>query len=222
MVRRLIDPLLPPRPPRDSYRRLMAWLTALLSVWLTHRYRRTATRSASPGREGEDERARRYAAELLTQAREELNRADAKASILLAGVGVALGAVVGTIVTKGWSPFQLPIYRAFVWWAGAAAIAAGSVALLAAVYPRRRQLGESCGAGVRYFGYYFDVAGARSAAEVAATIRQSAARELELVAEQLLQVSLIVDRKYRLVRWAMWMLAAGVSCDVAMAFFTAA
>ena len=43
--------------------------------------------------QSEDERAHRYAAKLLSQAREELNRVDTKASILLAGVGVALGAV---------------------------------------------------------------------------------------------------------------------------------
>ena len=176
--------------------------------------------------QSEDERAHRYAAKLLSQAREELNRVDTKASILLAGVGVALGAVAGTIVTKGWSPFRLPLGKALLWWAGAAAISVGSAALLAAVYPRRRRaLGGSGGDRDRYFSYYADVAGSRSAAEVAAVaarIRQSAAREFELVAEQLLQVSLIVDRKYSLVRWAMWMLAAGVTCEVAMVLLNAA
>ena len=76
-----------------------------------------------------DERAIRYAGKLLAHAREELNRVDTKASILLAGVGVAIGAVVGTIVTRGWTPFRLPLGQAVLWWAGAAAISAGSTTL---------------------------------------------------------------------------------------------
>jgi len=169
-----------------------------------------------------DERAIRYAGKLLAHAREELNRVDTKASILLAGVGVAIGAVVGTIVTRGWTPFRLPLGQAVLWWAGAAAISAGSTTLLAAVYPRRRRpLGGSGGERDLYIGYYADVAVSRSAAELVASIRQSAPRELELTAEQLLQVSLIVERKYNLVRGAIWLLAAGVACDVAVVLINA-
>jgi hypothetical protein len=151
-----------------------------------------------------------------------LNRIDTKASILLAGVGAALGAVVGSILAKGWSPFRLPVVPAVLWWAGAVAVGVGSSALLGAVYPRYRPHQVTDARRSRYFGYYADVAGYRSAAEVAATIRESAARELELAAEQLLQVSLIVDRKYGLVRWAVWMLAIGMACTIAMVLYIAA
>jgi pycsar effector protein len=193
----------------------LACLTVLMSAWLRIRYGRAVLRRGQSSEQHVDERAIRYAGKLLAEAREELKRVDTKASILLAGVGVATGAVAGTIVTRGWTPFRLPFGQAVVWWAGAAAISAGSAVLLAAVYPRRRRpLGGSDGERDRYIGYYADVADSRSAADVAAIIRQSAARELELMAEQLLQVSLIVDRKYSLMRWAMWMLAAGVSANI--------
>ena len=201
----------------------LAWLTVLMPVWLWIRYGRKVPRRGNSSAQDVDDRAIRYAAKLLAQAREELNRVDAKASILLAGVGVAIGAVAGTIVTRGWKPFRLPLGQAVLWWAGAAAISAGSAVLLAAVYPhrRRRPLDGSAGERDQHIGYYADVAVARSAAELAASIRQSATRELELVAEQLLQVSLIVERKYNLVRAAIWLLAAGVACGVAVVLINA-
>jgi hypothetical protein len=160
-----------------------------------------------------DDRARRYATALLTQAREELVRVDAKASIMLAAVGVALGVVLGDLVARGWSPFRLPVAAAVTWWAGVAAVIGGTLSLLAAVYPRnRQQTASATGEPNGFVGYYADVAAYRSTADVINAIRRSAERDLELMAEQILQISRIADRKYRLLGWGVWLLIAGIAC----------
>ena len=192
-------------------------------AWMRRRRDKSATRAAVPASPTAEEHARQYAAELLTQAREELNRVDTKASILLATVGVTLGAVVGGLATRGWSPFRLQLATAVVWWAGVAAVSVGIMSLLAAVYPRhRQQVTPSAGGPHGYVGYYADVATYSSTAEVTKAIRRSARRDLDLMAEQLLQVSQIVDRKYRLLGWGVWLLVGGVASTAAALLLNAA
>jgi hypothetical protein len=45
-----------------------------------------------------------YAAQLLAETREEVARADSKAEILFAAFGIVVAAVLGGLVTRGWSP----------------------------------------------------------------------------------------------------------------------
>lgn len=168
--------------------------------------------STASGVSAADDQAYRYGAELLAQARDELNRADSKASILLAAVGVALGAVTSGIVASGWSPSRLPTTLTVVWWIGTAIVAGGVAALLAAVYPRRRRRAVRSGRRPGDIAYYADVAAFQSAHEVTSAIRRSADHDLELLAEQLLHVSQIAGRKYRLVGWGIWLVAVGVVC----------
>jgi hypothetical protein len=177
------------------------------------RRRDEAARLKAAAAQAADERARRYATALLTQAREELVRVDTKASIMLAAAGVALGVVLGDLVSHGWSPFRLPVAPAVIWWIGVAAVFGGTLSLLAAVYPRNRQHSASATAGQNGFlGYYADVAVYRSTFDVINAIRRSAERDLELMAEQILQVSRLADRKYRLLGWGVWLLVVGVAC----------
>src|SRR5260370_8167133 len=70
---------------------------------------RTSLRKVDAAPHTADDHARQYAAFLLVQAREELIRVDTKASIMLAAVGVALGVVLGDLVSRSWSPFRLPL-----------------------------------------------------------------------------------------------------------------
>jgi hypothetical protein len=190
---------------------------------LRHRRDRTALKKPAPTPHTADDHARQYAASLLAQAREELTRVDTKASIMLAAVGVALGVVLGDLVSRGWSPFRLPFAAVLVWWVGVATVSVGIVSLLAAVYPRhRRQMSSSAGEPQEYVGYYADVATYRSVAEVINAIKRSAGRDLELIAEQLLQVSRIADRKYRLVSWGVWLLVIGVACALSALLINAA
>lgn len=210
------------RSIRDHFYWHLVWLTAITSMWLWQHCRQEVLQRTPAGLEDSDEQARRYAADLLARSRAELNRVDTKASILLAGAGTALGAVAGSLLADGWSPFRLSIGPAIFWWVGVVAGVIGSLALLAAVYPNHRPGRAPIARRTRYLGYYIDVVRYRSPDELAATIRESAARELEVSAEQLLQVSLIVHRKYSLVRGAMWMLAAGMGCTIYVAIYIAA
>jgi len=55
---------------------------------------------------------------MLREAREELSRADGKSSLLLAAVGVVVGAVAAAVVAGEWSPFDLSPFIQWLWWAG--------------------------------------------------------------------------------------------------------
>src|SRR5215216_5048493 len=76
--------------------------------------------------------------ELLAESREELARADGKASMLLSALGVAVGVIAAALLAGGWSPDRLDHGYRIVWWAGLGFAAGGSLALCLAVWPRIR------------------------------------------------------------------------------------
>ncbi|WP_103960964.1 Pycsar system effector family protein [Nonomuraea solani] len=153
-----------------------------------------------------------YGAQLLHEAREELNRADMKAQVLLGIVGIGLGAVTGGLLAGSWSPFRLSNAIEWLWWAGAAAAMTSVVVLARAVYPRldrRKQNGAVM--------YYADVLRFESAAAVSRALMKSSTLDLERIADQLHRVSGIVGRKYRLIRWGFWLLLIGLAATVSAA-----
>ncbi|WP_431916354.1 Pycsar system effector family protein [Nonomuraea jabiensis] len=166
---------------------------------------------ADERRAAEDD-ACEYGTQLLKEAREELNRADAKAQVLLGIVGIGLGAVTGGLLAGSWSPFEMSNAVEWLWWVGAAAALASVVVLAGAVYPR---LDQRKGNGVVM--YYADVFHLDSTATVASALMRSSALDLERVADQLYRVSRIVGQKYRLIRWGFWLLLSGMSATVSAA-----
>ncbi|WP_405983610.1 Pycsar system effector family protein [Streptomyces sp. NBC_00872] len=156
-----------------------------------------------------EEAALEYASVLLAEARSEVDRADNKAQILLAGAGIGGGALAGGLLARSWSPLELVASVQWLWWAGLAAGAGGIGLLGTVVYPRRSRRGATGGSTVEYFG---DAAGFGTDAELGAAIDRSAAARLKLTVSQLRQVSLIVSVKYRAVAGAMWLLVAALAC----------
>ncbi|WP_188194559.1 Pycsar system effector family protein [Nonomuraea sp. SYSU D8015] len=162
-----------------------------------------------------------YGIQLLAETRDELNRADAKAQVLLGVVGIGLGAVAGGLLAGSWSPFRLSNAIEWLWWAGTAAAVASVVVLARAVYPRfdRRKRSDAV-------MYYADVLRFESAAALSSALMKSSRLDLERVADQLHRVSRIVGQKYRLIRWGFWLLLAGMAAAVSAALidilFTAA
>lgn len=152
-----------------------------------------------------EEDACAYGTQLLQETREELNRADTKAQVLLGIVGIGLGAVIGGLLAGSWSPFRLSNNIEWLWWAGATAALASVVVLARAVYPRldRRKRSDAV-------MYYADVLHFESAAAVSSALRRSSTLDLERIADQLHRVSQIVSRKYRLIRWGFWLLLSGM------------
>ncbi len=147
-----------------------------------------------------DETTFLYATSLLSNAREELDRADAKASVLLAASGVAAGALLAGLIAGSWTPLKLQVTIQWAWWFGIAEWAIGICCLALAVYPRERKNDS----GIPWtVGYYGDVLAYATSAELVVALNRSAETSIERLADQLRHVSWIVDHKYRLLRWGM-------------------
>lgn len=150
------------------------------------------------------------AEQLLEETREEIGRADGKASILLAAAGVAAAAVIGGGLTS-----DLTLHGAAGVVQGAAAAAAAAMllgiwALGGAVMP---DLGKAVPGRVRFFT---DVlAYGQNTQKLRAALEDEAQLGPERCLQQLLAVSKIVDRKYRRSRLGEWAVAAAVVLAIA-------
>ncbi|MBC7271128.1 MAG: hypothetical protein H5T76_20850 [Streptomyces sp.] len=168
------------------------------------------------GAAARDERALEYALALLAEARSEIDRADNKAQILLAGAGIGAGALAGGLLAGSWSPRSLHASVQWLWWLGFGAGGAGVGMLARAVYPRRSRFARV--RPVASVDYFMDAAAFTSDEELVAALRRSTDRRLEAAAGQLRLVSGIAAVKYRAVASAMWLLcAAVVACAAAVA-----
>ncbi|MGC5034172.1 Pycsar system effector family protein [Streptomyces sp. DT190] len=147
-----------------------------------------------PDRTGPD-RGAELARTLLTEAREELVRADNKAGLLLASLGAALTALLGAIGSGVIAPRQYPAVPQLLLWAGCAACVPALVLLGLAVTPR---LGDPRRLRTHYFG---DVRLTMSAAQLEHTVRRTdpLARDLS----QLTVLSHTAWTKYRCIRHAL-------------------
>lgn len=137
---------------------------------------------------------------LLSEARDELVRADNKASILLAILGVALSAVVAGVMTVSWSPGKLAVPWSVMWAIGAAAVLVSVASLVAAVYPRTER-GRDDEPGIYYFR---DVTRIRTRDQLQSRIEATTPNPLGRLVDQLWAVSGVVNRKYTLIRVAIW------------------
>ncbi len=147
-----------------------------------------------------------HAEAVLASAREELVRADGKASLLLAAAGVAVGALMGGLIARDWTPFVLNNWVEWAWWLGVCATIIAVVALAWAVYPRTRPSDPR----PDVISFYGDVV--TTPAEALETrLEQTIALPREAALDQLRQVSLIVQRKYLAIQVALWAFAGGAS-----------
>lgn len=163
-----------------------------------------------PPPQDHDAHARIHGVQLFAEAREELNRADTKAQVLLGVAGLGIGAVAGGLLAGNWSPLKLHAGLQWLWWVGAVCALAALVCLASAVYPRitKRAL------GIAYFG---DIRRYGSAVEIANALRNHDNDDLTGLAEQIRAVSVIVTRKYLLIRWGFWLLLISIGSTVGSA-----
>ncbi|RFC72853.1 Pycsar system effector family protein [Streptomyces sp. AcE210] len=89
---------------------------------------------------------------LLGELRGEIARADSKASVLVAALGMTAGVFSGLLAGRDWNPTALSGAGSVLWWAGAAALALSLFALLLAVLPRYRTDSWVPGQPLCYFG----------------------------------------------------------------------
>jgi hypothetical protein len=148
-----------------------------------------------------------YATKLLTETREEVNKADAKAQVLLGVAGVGLGAVVGGVIAGSWSPFKLSNSVEWLWWTGTVTALAALACLAGAVYPRT---GISDIKDPKIVAYHGDVMRFDSIQALANALMAASRPDLRRITDQVRRISRIAQRKYRLIRWGFWLLAAAV------------
>ncbi len=155
-----------------------------------------------------------YLADLLANTRDELNRADFKASLLLAAIGVIIGALIGGLAGSKWTPMTLASGEQGLWWAGVAAAACGVFWIAASVYPRIHQSKTPHHGLPTYYGdvaTYRDVDAFHNAITQVPDVR-------ERLINQTYVISGIVQRKYVLLRRGLLsLLVAIVACAVAIA-----
>ncbi|MEV7792797.1 Pycsar system effector family protein [Streptomyces sp. NPDC087512] len=94
----------------------------------------------------------RVGAHLLSDLRAEIARADAKAAVLVAALGLSAGVPTALLANARWSPARLPAPVALLWWAGVVLLLAALLAVLLAVLPRYRTSHWAPGLPLTYFG----------------------------------------------------------------------
>ncbi|MFD7856800.1 Pycsar system effector family protein [Streptomyces microflavus] len=157
-----------------------------------------------PGPDSAEFRA--YTGRLLADARDEVRQADAKASLLLAGAGVALGAVLSTSVTGRVYDRPVTDAVAWLWWVGLCTAVAGVTLLGWAVCPRTRRTTEAPAYMVSYFG---DVVAHPKEALEDRLVRALRAPGASVV-DQIYEVSRIAATKYALIRRALFLFGTAV------------
>jgi len=151
---------------------------------------------------------------LLNDTREELGRADGKASILLSAVGVVVSVLLAGAISREWNPTRLASFE-WLWWLGTLSGTAAIAALGAAVWPRVEHPADT--EKLTYFGH---VASYKNIDDLSTALdrRVSAGASQERPIDQLYIVSKIADKKYRRIRWGIGLFGAALLiCTAAVA-----
>ena len=164
-----------------------------------------------------------YREALLAETREELQRADNKASILLAASGIALSALLAAFAAGTWSPSHLAHIDARVWsWISMTLALFGLAFIGAAVKPRLRPK-ETTKERLHYFGdiqafwpkWYRrhrpgSLAEARAEFDRALEAASTADNMKWRLDDQIWILGHIAFRKYRFVTIGLWLFAISI------------
>ncbi|MER7044492.1 MULTISPECIES: Pycsar system effector family protein [Streptomyces] len=134
---------------------------------------------------------------LLNEMRTEIARADSKASVLVAALGMTAGVFSGLLAGRGWTPRELSGPASAVWWAGATAFALALIALLLAVLPRYGNARWTPGQPLTYFG---DVQQAARTGQLAAALTALEPQPAAGLTTALTETSRIAARKHQWIR----------------------
>jgi hypothetical protein len=175
-----------------------------------------------------------FAKVLLDEGREELDRADAKSSMLLSASGVVAGALLAGTIAGDWTPTQIHDHRVrALFWFGLGLAAIGVFLLGSAVLPRTRNPGDK-----KRLAYFGDVVKfrergitlrkkareakvARGKDEFRAAVSAASGSRLERTLDQVWAISGIVLKKYRRIRGALFSLATAMFFCGAALFLSA-
>jgi hypothetical protein len=130
---------------------------------------------------------------LHSETREELARADAKATTLLSVTGLIIGALLAGAIAGDWTPQKLDNTVEWAFWPGLLLIAAAEGALFLAVVPRIKH--DKDKKKLRYFGHvvqFRDLDDLREALETADS-------EHDRLLDQVFVLAGIAETKFRFV-----------------------
>jgi pycsar effector protein len=142
---------------------------------------------------------------LLSESREELVRADAKAATLLAAFGLLTGIVLAALFAGNFKPGDLPDAARLSWWLGCTAVGLALLSLGRAIYPTLKH--QETEGPITYFGH----AAGKDAAAVETALKRQLAGGRSRTVEQLVVVSDIAWRKYRQIQFALLCFAIGTA-----------
>lgn len=152
-----------------------------------------------------------YARQLLAETREEVARADAKASLLFSAFGVVVSAVGAVLLADDWSPFQLNNCVEWLWWLGAGLVVIALFLLGWAVLPRITHVDHK--ERLFFFGHVAEYGGFK---EFSGAFESASSAAWDRTLDQIWAVSKIAKRKYLLTRRSMLtFLVAGVALAAA-------
>ncbi|GGX31507.1 hypothetical protein GCM10010297_61190 [Streptomyces malachitofuscus] len=134
---------------------------------------------------------------LLADLRTEIARADSKAAVLVAALGITAGVFSGLLAGRDWSPDALSGTGAAVWWAGTSSLALSLFALLLAVLPRYRSGAWVLGQPLSYFG---DIQRAVKAGRLDTALADTEADPVAGLTAALTETSRIAWRKHQWIR----------------------
>lgn len=146
-----------------------------------------------------------YAQHMLSEAREELVRADGKAGMLLAAVMVAASVLGGAAFAGDWSPFDVQNPQRWLLWGGLSLWLVAVFELGWAAFPRIGKPKEK-----DQLTYFRHVQMHKSLGELRRTLATAGNDPLQRTTHQLWHVSRVVVSKYRHIRTALVLLFLGV------------
>jgi Pycsar effector protein len=189
----------------------ISWRRLALRVLL--RDARSRTKAGKPADAEAAEPVISYLTGLLSETRQELSRVDSKASLLLAAVGVVLGALIGGLAGSRWTPMRLNGAVHWLWWLGTASATIGVLLIAAAVYPRIYPRGTPQPGAPVYYGH---VSAYRDIGEFRRALEEPPSTQDRLI-NQIFVLSRIVRRKYALLRSGLWcLLLTTMACALAV------
>ncbi|MYZ39897.1 MULTISPECIES: Pycsar system effector family protein [unclassified Streptomyces] len=141
--------------------------------------------------------AKPLAERLLTELRVEIARADSKASVLVAALGVTAGVFSGLLAGGVWTPDTLSAPGTTAWWTGTLALVLALFALLMAVLPRYRTRGWAPGQPLSYFG---DIHQAARSGRLETALIETERTSAAALVTALTETSRIAARKHRWIR----------------------
>ncbi|MGW2588992.1 Pycsar system effector family protein [Streptomyces sp. NPDC001515] len=137
------------------------------------------------------------ATRLLSELRAEITRADSKAAVVVAALGMSSGVVCGLLAGGGRPSDQLSKPAATLWWTGVGALAAALLFLLMAVVPRYRASHWVPGAPLTYFG---DIRRASRRGQLARALAETDQLPMAALLTALAETSRIAARKHQWIR----------------------